>query len=128
MKKNTLTLRLSSLSKTWILDLDGTLVKHNGYKEGEDTFLPGALSFLKSIPESDFIIILTSRKNEISESTKNFLENQKVRYNTIIFEVPVGERILFNDSKPSGLNTAHTVSLERDHGLENIKISIDQNL
>ena len=26
------TLVLSSLSKTWIFDLDGTLLKHNGYK------------------------------------------------------------------------------------------------
>ena len=24
---------LSTLPKTWIFDLDGTLVKHNGYKE-----------------------------------------------------------------------------------------------
>ena len=34
---------MSTLPKTWILDLDGTLVKHNGYKmDGEDSLLKGA--------------------------------------------------------------------------------------
>lgn len=36
MNKETLT--LSPLSHTWILDFDGTLVIHNGYKTGEDHF------------------------------------------------------------------------------------------
>lgn len=40
------TIVLSPLPKTWILDLDGTLVKHNGYKlDGHDTLLPGAREF-----------------------------------------------------------------------------------
>ena len=43
-------IRVSSLGKTWILDIDGTIVKHNGYKiDGEDSFLPGAEEFLKNI-------------------------------------------------------------------------------
>ena len=34
---------LSTLPKTWILDLDGTILKHNGYRtDGRDTVLPGA--------------------------------------------------------------------------------------
>ncbi len=38
---------LSSLGHTWILDLDGTILKHNGYKDsGEDTLLPGASQFI----------------------------------------------------------------------------------
>lgn len=46
---------LSPLGKTWILDLDGTLVKHNGYKlDGHDTLLPGAKDFLKQIT-SEFL-------------------------------------------------------------------------
>ena len=44
---------VSTLRKTWILDLDGTVVRHNGYKlDGEDTFLPGAKDFLQQIPLS----------------------------------------------------------------------------
>ena len=41
---------LSTLPKTWIFDLDGTLLKHNGYKtDGEDTVLPGAKEYLEQI-------------------------------------------------------------------------------
>ena len=48
---------ISSLEKTWILDLDGTVVVHNGYKtDGKDTFLPGAKEFLDSIPKNDMVI------------------------------------------------------------------------
>ena len=36
-------LRISPMPKTWILDLDGTLVVHDGpYIMGKDEFLPGA--------------------------------------------------------------------------------------
>ena len=37
MKQN---ITLSPLGHTWLLDLDGTIVKHNGYKEGGDVRLP----------------------------------------------------------------------------------------
>ena len=30
----------SNLDKTWIFDLDGSLVKHNGYKTGGEEILP----------------------------------------------------------------------------------------
>ena len=66
-------LRLSPLAHTWILDFDGTLVVHNGYKSGEDAFLPGALEFLHSIPESDVVIILTAREPEAKTITEKLL-------------------------------------------------------
>ena len=33
--------RLDDIEKTWIFDLDGTLVVHNGYKNGVDELLSG---------------------------------------------------------------------------------------
>ena len=45
-------LTLSALPHTWILDLDGTLVEHNGYKiYGKDRLLKGVWDFYRSIPE-----------------------------------------------------------------------------
>jgi hypothetical protein len=45
-----LMLTLSPLAHTWLLDLDGVIVKHNGYKlDGRDTLLDGAMKFLRSI-------------------------------------------------------------------------------
>lgn len=121
-------LTLSPLEKTWILDLDGTLLEHNGYKTGEDKFLPGALEFLHGIPETDYVLILTARENEARDKTEKFLKKHSVRYNQIIFEIPMGERILINDNKPSGLKCAYAVTPVRNEGLEKLKVKIDENL
>ena len=119
---------VSSLSKTWIFDLDGTLLKHNGYKiDGIDSWLPGAREFLEEIPEGDMIIFLTSRTEEYRKITIDFLHNSKVRYNEIIFNAPYGERILVNDKKTSGLRTAIAVNTSRDVFMEQ-KFIIDENL
>jgi len=121
-------LTLSPLRHTWILDFDGTLVKHNGYISGMDEWLPGALEFLRSIPAGDYILILTAREKEARKQTEAFLKAAGIRYNDIKFEMPMGERILFNDDKPSGLHCAYAVNLKRDQGLEHITIKIDKGL
>lgn len=109
---------LSPLGHTWIFDLDGTLVKHNGYKtDGEDTFLPGAEDFLKKIPLEDMVVIITSRTDECRDGTLKFLRHHGVRYDYIIFNAPYGERILVNDDKPSGLCMSHAVRVNRDEGI-----------
>jgi hypothetical protein len=109
------TIRLSPLGHTWILDLDGTILKHNGYKlDGCDTVLDGAETFLKRIPPEDMVLFVTSRAEECREATERFLRERGVRYDCIIFGAPHGERILINDRKPSGLATAVAVNTERD--------------
>ena len=119
---------LSTLGHTWILDLDGTIVKHNGYKiDGIDTFLPGAKEFLANIPEKDMIIFLTSRKEEHRKITEYFLKENNIRYDHIIFGAPYGERILINDDKPSGLKMSVSISKIRDTGSE-INLVYDETL
>ena len=109
------TLVLSTLPKTWIFDLDGTLVKHNGYKaDGHDTLLDGVKEYVKSIPAEDYILILTSRTDEYRDLTLEFLRNSGIRYDQIIFNAPMGERIVFNDRKPSDIDMAVAVNLNRD--------------
>lgn len=105
---------LSPLGHTWIMDLDGTLVKHNGYKEGGDVLLPGVKEFIDSLPEGDMIVIITARKQEYKDITEKFLKDNGIRYNHIIFEAPYGERIVINDKKPSGLPVSVAVNIERD--------------
>jgi ribonucleotide monophosphatase NagD (HAD superfamily) len=122
------TLTLSPLGHTWLLDLDGTLVRHNGHKiDGYDTFLDGAEVFLKNISEADMVIFITSRTEAYREQTERFLAEHGIRYEHIIFNAPLGERILVNDRKPSGLNTAAAVNVKRD-GLDGIRIEVDEKL
>lgn len=106
---------LSTLAKTWIFDLDGTLLKHNGYKtDGEDTLLEGAKEYLDRLPSEDRIIILTSRKEADKAKTLDFLHRKAIRYDEILFDMPMGERIIVNDRKPSGLDMAIALNLDRD--------------
>lgn len=121
-------INLSPLSHTWILDFDGTLVEHNGYKTGEDKWLPGSLEFLKSIPKEDYVLILTSRFEDFAPAkTRAFLEKAGVRYDQILFNMPQGERILINDNKPSGLCCAYAVTPSRNEGLKQITFNIDKS-
>ncbi|MBE5913604.1 MAG: hypothetical protein E7274_06040 [Pseudobutyrivibrio ruminis] len=106
---------LSTLPKTWIFDIDGTIAKHNGYKiDGYDTLLDGAKEYINNIPEEDFILIVTSRTDEYKDITLNFLQQNGIRYNQIIFNMPMGERILVNDRKPSGLDMSVAINIDRD--------------
>lgn len=108
-------IEMSALPKTWILDFDGTIVKHNGYKmDGKDTLLDGAKEFLSQIHNEDMVIFVTSRKKEYSSITEKFLKENQIRYDYIIYEAPYGERILVNDRKPSGLKMAYALDLERN--------------
>ena len=106
---------LSTLPKTWVFDLDGTLLKHNGYKlDGIDTVLPGVIEYLKTIPDEDKVIIFTSRADEYKQMTLDFLAKHEIRYYDILFNMPMGERIIVNDRKPSGLDMSIAINVDRN--------------
>ena len=96
MKNN---LVLSSLPHTWIFDVDGTICMHNGYKNGGDMLLDGVKEFFAQIPADDMIILLTSRKQQERENLTKFMNDNNLRFDNIIFDAPMGERILINDNK-----------------------------
>lgn len=120
-------IKFSPLGKTWLLDVDGTLVKHNGYLQAGEEFLPGAEEFLRKIPDTDRIILLTSRKAEYKNALAAFLSNHGLRFDEIICDLPPGERILINDCKPSGLKTAYAINTRRNAPVE-IEWSIEDTL
>lgn len=118
---------LSPLPKTWLLDVDGTIVKHNGYKTGGDVLLDGVKEFFARIAAEDKVIFLTARPVEEKENLENFLRENGLRHDLILFDIPVGERILVNDRKPSGLATAYAVNKDRDTALK-MDFSINEKL
>lgn len=118
----------STLNKTWILDVDGTIVKHNGYKiDGYDTLLDGVKEFFAQLNADDKVVLLTARKEEYLPALKEFLELNGIRYDYLLLDMPMGERILVNDRKPSGLDMAFSVNKDRDKKLE-IKYKINEEL
>ena len=118
----------SSLTKTWILDVDGTLLKHNGYKiDGYDTLLDGVEAFFEHLPKEDKVVLLTARKEEFLPALEEFLKENNIRYDYLLCDMPMGERILVNDRKPSGLDMAFSVNKDRDKAL-NITYKINEEL
>ena len=119
---------LSPLGHTWFLDLDGTLVKHNGHlTDGQDSLLPGADALLAEIPADDLVVIVTSRAETYREATERFLADRRIRYDHIIFDAPFGERIVVNDAKPSGLMTALALNGTRDQA-PSLRVRVDESL
>jgi hypothetical protein len=109
-----------NLSHTWFVDLDGTVFEHNSYLNGKDTLLPGVKEFWNSIPIDDFIIVTTSRSLVYEKLTTASLREHNLRFNHIIFNLPLGERIVVNDKKPAGLETAVAWNVERNKGFKEI--------
>lgn len=119
---------LSCLAHTWLIDIDGTLLSHNGYKTSGDEILPGVIEFWSQIPIQDYIVLLSARSKNEMPATLAFLDQHGIRYNHVIFDIPVGERIIINDRKPSGLETALALTVTRDLGLCGLAVTIDHNL
>ncbi|HCC00496.1 MAG TPA: hypothetical protein DEP42_04675 [Ruminococcaceae bacterium] len=119
---------LSDLGHTWLVDVDGTILEHNGHKSGRERLLPGVEDFWKKIPPEDYIILLSSRDESSRSATLAFLEKYGIRYNRVIFGLPVGERVLINDEKLSGLKTAIAENLKRNEGFSDLNIYISSEL
>ena len=121
-------LRVSQLNHTWLIDIDGTLLRHNGHLSAGDELLPGVVEFWAKIPAGDTIILLSARTQDHQAATLHLFDQQDLRYNHAVFGLPTGERILINDCKPSGLPTALAVNLQRDQGLGELSLTIDPKL
>ena len=47
---------LSALNKTWIIDIDGTLFKHNGYKINREELLEGVSVFFHKYQKTIWLL------------------------------------------------------------------------
>lgn len=109
---------MKKLNRTWFIDLDGTIVVHNGYMNGGDVLIQESKDFIDGLDKSDTIIITTGRSLQLKASTELFLDKCGVRYDQIIYDLPLGERIVINDEKPSGMKTAFSYNLKRNVGID----------
>lgn len=101
---------------------------HNGHLRGADRLLPGVREFWSGLAPADTIIVLTARAAEHAATIRAFFAGHGLRLDHLVTGCGVGERILFNDDKPSGLRMAHAVSRPRDAGLDGVSLTLDSNL
>ncbi len=121
-------LRLSTLPHTWLIDLDGVIMPHNGHLRGDEGLLPGARELWASIPPGDCVVVMSARGEEHGAAALALMAAAGLRVDRALFGLPVGERILINDAKPGGLLTALAVNLERDKGLASVAVELSADL
>jgi|TARA_R100000027_G_scaffold66819_1_gene63606 phosphoglycolate phosphatase-like HAD superfamily hydrolase len=117
--------------KTIFCDLDGTLVKHPSGEgilkvtdpEHELELLPGTEEFLKWVDlNRHYLVITTGRKESCREATIKQLQRANIWYDQLIMGFGSGDRVLINDRKTDGRQTAFAINLERNGGIKNVEI------
>ena len=109
------------MSKTYFIDIDGTIVKHLTYGQLDDpniddTLLPGVLELWNSFDEKDIIIITTARLQRHEEFTKRIFHKFNLRYNKMLFDLNSGPRILINDTPDITFPKAIAINIKRNGG------------
>ena len=102
--------------KNYLIDIDGTIAEVNQPPYENDKLLPGVKEMWAQIPKDDMIVIMTARPKDIQEQTLQFIKDNGLHYHLAIFGVHHGERIVVNDNKPGGLQTAIAWNVKRNKG------------
>jgi ribonucleotide monophosphatase NagD (HAD superfamily) len=107
------------MDRTWLLDIDGVIFRHNGHLGGFDELLPNVKEFFcENIARGDTVILLSARPERYRRQTASALASYGIRYNHLIMSLGTGERVLVNDDKPrDALRTAFAYCVPRDGGL-----------
>ena len=99
--------------KTYFIDIDGTIFQHL-----TNQLLDGVKEFLDNIYENDDMIILTTARHDSeSKSTEEALAKHGIEYDMILYNLGNDERILINDTKVTGKQTAFSLNVKRNEGL-----------
>jgi FMN phosphatase YigB (HAD superfamily) len=120
---------MNTRPKTIFCDIDGTLIKHdlpiNITKEDYKLeLIEGTLEKLQEWDTKGYNIILTTgRKESLRRITEKHLQDAGIVYDQLIMGIGGGSRVLINDLKPSGEQTAFAFNVIRNkEGIKNIEI------
>lgn len=113
--------------KTIFLDIDGTILKHQGnltaIARNPPEILDGVFETLNHWDMMGYNIILTTgRKESLRKITEQHLQEMGIFYDQLIMGIGGGTRYLVNDFKPnSNLPTCHAITIDRNKGIRHLK-------
>ena len=117
------------MRKTIFLDIDGTILEHHNsglsgvITKGNTPILPGVLKKLDEWEAKGYRIILTTgRKESMRAFTEHQLSVRGIYYDDLIMGLQNGDRIIINDKKPDGRETAFAINIDRNTGLDNVEV------
>jgi hypothetical protein len=116
------------MSKTIFVDIDGTLIKHQGQLDlvlHKPKRLPYVIEAFRQWKFNNYCIVVTSSRPEsMRVKTEEQLESIGLFWDIMILGLPHGERIVINDVKP-GMDITYNpsaigITLPRDEGLADV--------
>lgn len=115
--------------KTIIVDIDGTLLVHQGNMskilDGKASLLHGAREKLNEWDAKGYnIILMTGRRESAREFTEKQLSDLGLFWDQLIMGVGGGQRVLINDLKddPEFGDTAVAIQVERNKGIKDVDV------
>lgn len=114
------------MPKTIICDIDGTICQYHNPSEILSpnhlvTLLPDVIEkFVEWNKKGYKILLITGRKESLREITTKQLAGVGIFYDQLIMGIGGGGRVLINDKKPNGDDTAKCYNLDRDCGLSSV--------
>lgn len=114
--------------KTIFLDIDGTIIEHCGNLSNivnsyPGKILPGVIEKFNEWAVNGYTIVLTTARSEsMRDFTKRQLEYHAIFYDHLVMGIGHGERVIINDNKPTMSETAFGITVDRNMGIEHLKI------
>ena len=113
--------------KTIFCDIDGTLIKHFGSHLTQISEPPVLLDkTIETIDEWDRkgynIILTTGRRESCRELTVKQLESLGIFYDQLIMGIGGHDRVLINDRKSNGRDTAFCHNVDRNKGIGDLSV------
>ena len=114
--------------KTIFCDIDGVLFEHPGHLSFITEYpvqqvLPGVKEKLDEWQSKAYNVILTTgRPESLRRFTEEQLQANSLVYDKLIMGLKRFPRVLINDVKPDGKESATAINLIRDEGMEDLDI------
>ena len=113
--------------KTIFIDIDGTLLTHNGDLScqilSDCSVLPGAVEKINDWNRKGYHIIMTTgRKECMRQLTKDQLFKSGLFYDQLVMGIGGGSRVLVNDLRANGDQSAFVYQPKRNEGIAGLNL------
>jgi haloacid dehalogenase-like hydrolase len=118
---------IEDIPKTIFCDIDGTLVQHEiprcFYSDYKLRVLPNVKEKILEWHQKSYVIILTTGRKESNRAILvKQLQDAGIVYDQLLMGMTRGERVIINDKKPDGYQTARAINIARNEGFTNIDV------
>lgn len=114
-------------NKCYFIDIDGCIFFHYdglyNILTNNHILLDGVKElFIKIRENGDYIVLTTARPESMRSLTINQITSCGLWFDQLVMGLPVGPRVVINDTKPNGMMTAIAINVKRNGGLLEVEV------